>query len=414
MKSGARVLVVMPGQLSTTPRMVKVADSLADAGYAVRVVSASFVDWAREADRRMVTTRPWQWSAVEHSREHAPVVHAVSGARRHLARSIARFTGPDAAPWWAVTRAVTRVFDELLRRGLETDVDFVYSGSFGGIPVADAIGRRRGVPFAVDLEDLHTAESVAPDQVLHHGLARRVLERVLPRARFATTGSEGMAERYREEFGVRPAVLHNVFRLPSSTPAIAREHDGPLRLYWFSQTIGPGRGIEDMVSAALAAGVPAEITLRGRVAGDYVDRVRRMTAAAPNVSLTIEPPCDPDRLIELSATHDVGFASEHDQVENRQVCLTNKVFTYLLAGVPVAMNDTRAQKHLGAELGEAAFVYRTGEIAPLAAWLRALATDRARLRRAREAAWQQAARRWHWQHEAEEGQLLSLVAGALA
>jgi hypothetical protein len=408
-----RVLVVMPGQISTTPRMLKAADSLAHAGYDVRVVSAGFTDWARDADQRLAASRPWSWVPVEHGRERAPAVNALTGVRRHVARTIARVTSPAAAPWWACTRAVARAFDELVARGVEAQPDFVYGGSFGGIPVAYEIGRRCGVPFAIDLEDLHTAESVAPDRALHHGLARRVIEHVLPRAAFATTGSESMADRYAAEFGVRPAVLHNVFPI-GTPPMLDRPVNARLRLYWFSQTVARGRGIEDMVAAVAAAGVPAEITVRGRASTEVADSLQRLSSATPNVTLRLEPPADPDSMIDLCVPHDVGFASEHEPVENRQVCLTNKVFTYLLAGMPIAMSDTVAQRKLAAQLDEAAFVYRAGELGPLGEWLRQLATDPLRLRRAREAAWHHAARRWHWQHEAEEGQLLSLVARAIA
>ena len=406
-------LVVMPGHLSTTPRLLKVADSLADAGYNVRVVSAGFTDWARAADDRLAKHRPWRWTMVEHSRDHAPLVHAKTGARRHLARTVARASGVTSAPWWATTRALSRVHDELVARGLQEPCDFVYGGSLGGIAVAAEIAARAGVPFAVDLEDLHTAESVAADAALQHGLARRMLARVLPRATFVTTSSECIAERYAAEFGVRPAVVHNVFPIPDHPPDLT-PHDGALRLYWFSQTIGPARGIEDMIAAVAAARIPAEITLRGRSAGSFVDAMRGAAAAVPGLTLRVEPPADPDRMIELCRAHDVGFASEHEAIENRQICLTNKVFTYLAAGVAIAMSDTRAQRHLAAELDAAAFLYRPGEIEPLAAWLAQLSTDRTRLRRSREAAWQQAVRRWNWHHEAEEGQLLSLVARAVA
>jgi hypothetical protein len=408
-----RALVVMPGHLSTTPRMLKVADSLAAARHEVRVVSAGFTEWARAADERLARSRPWHWTVVEHSREHAPAVHARTGVRRHLARTLARIGGAPSASWWAATRALTRVYDELVAGGLREPCDFVYGGSLGGIAVAAEIAERRAVPFAVDLEDLHTAESVAPDHALQHGLARRVIERVLPRAAFLTTSSECIAERYAAEFGVRPAVVHNVFPLPLQPPEL-ESLEGPLRLYWFSQTIGPARGVEDMVAAVAAARIPAEITLRGRAAGDFVDHIRRSAASVPQLTLRVEPPADPDRMIELCAAQDVGFASEHEPVENRQLCLTNKVFTYLSAGVAVAMSDTRAQRQLAAQLGEAAFLYRPGAIEPLAAWLRELSADRAALRRARAAAWQHAVRRWHWHHEAEEGQLLSLVTRAVA
>jgi glycosyltransferase involved in cell wall biosynthesis len=406
-----RVLVVMPGHLSTTPRMLKAADSLASHGHAVRVVSAGFLGWAHSADQRTAAARSWRWDVVEHSRERAPLLHAASGARRHLARAIARAAGANAASWWACTRALSRVHDELVSTALTERCDFVCGGSAGGLAVAEEVGRKAGVPFAVDLEDLHTAESVAPDASLYHALAARILARVLPRAAFVTTSSDCIGARYREQFDIAPAVLHNVFSLPKTAPQLARE-PGPLRLYWFSQTIGPGRGIDHMLAAVEHAGIAADVTLRGHATGEYLSHLRERAAAVPNLRLRIEPPADPDRMVELCAGHDVGLSAEFECVENRQLCLTNKIFTYLLAGLPVALNDTLAQRQIAGQLGDAAFLYPSADTAVLSGWLHALASDPARLRRHREAAWQQAVRRWHWEHEAEEGQLLSLVRAA--
>ena len=78
-----------------------------------------------------------------------------------------------------------------------------------------------------------------------------------------------------------------------------------------------------------------------------------------------------------------GFAGESERVKNRQVCLTNKIFTYLLAGMPVALSDTEAQRRLASCLGDAAFLYQPSDTRGLAEWLRALAADEGRLRRHR-------------------------------
>jgi glycosyltransferase involved in cell wall biosynthesis len=408
-----KVAVVMPGHLATTPRMLKTADSLARAGYDVRAISAGFEPWARDADSRTTATRTWRWQVVEHGREQAPIRHARTGLRRHLARRAARAVGPHNAPWWACTRALSRVHDELVAAACREPLDLVIAGSIGGLGVAAEIGRRARVPFAVDLEDFHPAESVAPDAPLYHGLAERVLSRVLPGAAFVTTSSECIAARYRERFGITAAVLHNVFQLPVQKPPFTRD-GGPLRLYWFSQTIGPGRGIEELIAAAAHAGVPTEITLRGQSNGTFVSQLLQRAAAVPGLALRVEPPADPDRMVALCAGHDVGLSAEIERVENRQLCLTNKVFTYLLGGLPVVLNDTLAQRRLASELADAAYLYSSGDVQSLGEWLRALALDPQRLRRHREAAWQQAVRRWHWEHESEEGQLLTLVQRALA
>src|ERR1700682_3178400 len=91
-----RVCVVTAGQLSTCPRMLKAADALAEAGYRVRLVSARHTEWADLCDRdaRGRRTTAWDWTAVDHRREGAPLRYAWSGARR-------RGAGMRPGPLWA-------------------------------------------------------------------------------------------------------------------------------------------------------------------------------------------------------------------------------------------------------------------------------------------------------------------------
>jgi siroheme synthase len=56
--NGLRVCWVTTGHPSTNPRLVKEADALIDAGYAVHVVACKFAGWANCADRRF-EARPW-------------------------------------------------------------------------------------------------------------------------------------------------------------------------------------------------------------------------------------------------------------------------------------------------------------------------------------------------------------------
>ena len=67
----ARICVVTAGHLSTCPRMLKAADALHAAGYAVRVVSANHTPWAQAADREVVRSRGWKWTVVDYARETA-------------------------------------------------------------------------------------------------------------------------------------------------------------------------------------------------------------------------------------------------------------------------------------------------------------------------------------------------------
>ena len=119
-------------------------------------------------------------------------------------------------------------------------------------------------------------------------------------------------------------------------------------------------------------------------------------------------------MIECARGYDVGLALEQMTPRNRQLCLTNKAFTYVLAGMAIAITDTPGQHALGIDLGRAAALVPAGDIDALAGAFARWADHPSALDCAKRTAWQAAARRWHWEHEAERGALLSLVRQALA
>jgi hypothetical protein len=187
-----------------------------------------------------------------------------------------------------------------------------------------------------------------------------------------------------------------------------------LRLYWFSQTIGPGRGLEDAVRAVGVSGVNATLTLRGRATDSYVAVLRAEAArVAPSLTLRVEPTAAPSAMIALSAEHDVGLSLEVPVTQNRRVCLSNKAFTYLPAGLPVIFSDTPAQRWLANQLGAAAAIYPSADVEAMARVL-VKWQDRNTLSCAREAALAAAHDRWRWDHPCEEGAALQLIERALA
>jgi hypothetical protein len=79
----------------------------------------------------------------------------------------------------------------------------------------------------------------------------------------------------------------------------------------------------------------------------------------------------------------------------------------------VVLTSTTAQAALAHDLEEAAFVYAPGDVDSLARGLRSWYVNRESLMAAKKAAWAAARRRWHWEHAADRGALLDLIANAL-
>jgi hypothetical protein len=309
-----------------------------------------------------------------------------------------------------VRRAFGRVHAELVHAIAAEPTDLIYGGTTGALAAIAEGARRRATSYALDLEDLHSAETSGPDAAFADELAARVEQSVISKAAFITTSSEAIGAVYEHQYGVAPVVLHNTFPLPDREPDFTRTDLQTLRLYWFSQTIGPGRGLEEAIAAVGRAGIRAELALRGRPLAGYFESLQQLGAAqAPRLTLVHQPPAPPDAMVDLSRGFDVGLALEQMDVRNRQLCVTNKAFTYILAGVAVAMTDTPGQHALGLDLGRAAALVPPGDVESLAAAFAAWAADPSALAFAKLSAWEAAKRRWHWEHEAERGALYRLV-----
>ncbi|HET7875191.1 MAG TPA: glycosyltransferase [Methylomirabilota bacterium] len=412
-----RICVVTAGHLSTCPRMLKAADALAGAGYRVRLISTRHVAWAFEADRDVCRRRAglWEWTEVDYSRRTGSSLRRWSGMRFRAAQAIARAAGPERVPRAVALRGYARVHPELVAAITAEPADLVYGGTTGALAAVAEGARRIGAPYALDLEDLHSAEQDdSPEARLAHALAARIERTVLHGAAFLTTSSPAIAAAYAEHYGVYPRPIHNTFPLPARAPEAMPSLGEGLSLYWFSQTIGPHRGLEDVVRAMGTAEIPGELHLRGRPIPDYLEALqRRCDETAPRLKLVLHPPLPPDDMVESCAGYDAGLSLEQGHVLSRALCLTNKAFTYILAGLPVVFTDTPGQRPLAEDLGAAAWRYPLGDVDGLAAGLRRWSEDKPLLARAKAAAWEAARRRWHWEHPDDRGALLEAVAGAL-
>lgn len=395
--------------------MLKAADALAGAGYEVSVVATRHEPWATDADADVRSRRAWPVRVVDYRRHGGAATYWRTGIEHRAARAIAGMTGPARAPLPIVARAFARVHTALVRAIVATPADLIYGGTTGALAAIAEAARRTGTPYALDLEDYHSGETTGPGAPTIDALATRIEQAILGGAVFLTTSSRAIAGAYDARYGVRPAVVHNTFPLPAQTPDFARADPGVLRLYWFSQTIGPGRGLGEAIVALGRSGVRAELTLRGRPLDGFVDALQTLASThAPAVALIHQPPAPPDAMVDLARAHDVGLALEHGAPRNRTLCMPNKGFTYILAGLAIAGFDTPGQHDLGADLGRAALLVPPGDIDALAGAFARWGSDPAALDCAKRTAWQAATRRWHWEHEAERGTLYRLVQEALS
>src|SRR6185295_11120638 len=100
---------------------------------------------------------------------------------------------------------------ELVAAAVAEPADLIYGGTTGALAAVAEAARRLGVPYGIDFEDLHSAETLGDDAAAVDALAARVERSVIAGAAFTTASSEAIADAYADRYGVKPATVHNTF-----------------------------------------------------------------------------------------------------------------------------------------------------------------------------------------------------------
>jgi len=377
--------------------MVKAASAFSDAGYRVRVVSATLTDHFRTMDERLAAAQGWQWDPVEWSADREWLTYTYTRIRHQMAQRATAVLGRERVPFALATAAFHRLHGEIGRRAAREPADFYYGGGGGAIAAVAEAASRNAAALGVDLEDFHSGQSHDSDG--RQALVERVERSVLANAALVTAGSPAIADAYTRKYTVPATAVCNTFPLPPLSPSVENRGAGdPLRLYWFSQTIGPGRGLEAVIAAAALSKVRVDVHLRGAADDAFVRDLRgRASRSAPAIGLHIHGVESSGAMVDLCRPYDIGLAAEPGSSLNNALSLSNKALTYPLAGLALAVTDTPGHRPLIDDLGDDLVVYPPDDVDTLASGLRRWSADPAALAQAKNASWRAAVRRWHWE-----------------
>lgn len=325
--------------------MVKEARVLADAGYDVEVLT-SILDPANRHQEVSRVGRGWSANFLIDNSSQAFTDRfrwTYLRTRRIVANKLYRATGLSSQCLFGYCAP------ELTRACLRSDADLcilhLESAMFAGLALI-----KRGRRVALDFEDWYSED--LPEEARRYrpfGLLRECEQELARESVYTMATSASMSTAIADAFDApKPRVVLNTFPLDQQQAIdgkyVDRYDRSRLSICWFSQTIGPGRGLELLMEATHHLKSKIEIHLRGNCAADYERRLR--DGAAPHVRphVFIHPTVPHDDLLSRIAEHDIGFAGEVPTCLSRDLTITNKLFQYLQASVPVVATWTHGQK----------------------------------------------------------------------
>lgn len=338
------IVIVTTGQPSVNPRVVKEADALQAAGNNVTVLFCFWIHWAADADTILLKKIKWNYQLLGGSPSNNRLLYFFARARFKINAALNKQFGNRLL---FAERAQARCYDELLKAAKSIKADWYIGHNLGSLSIAVKAGAYHKAKVGFDFEDYHREENNEMPEYEQ----RRIIyleEKYVTNLDYISASSPLIMERLTRSSPafLKPVVtLLNCFPL-SQQPIFTRklQDDETLQLFWFSQTIGKNRGIEELIEALKRLNDPLiHLTLAGRCNDDMKAFLEENTHNITE-NIHLAGIIQPDHLPSFAANFDIGLAIETGFSTNNDIALSNKIFTYLLAGNAVILSETCMQK----------------------------------------------------------------------
>lgn len=404
------LLILIGGHLATAPRPQKEAAAAVAAGFRVSIRGTWWDDRLAAEDLELAKIIGADYSPVVDLRQCNPTSRQVTRLRQRIARELFVRLG------FVTPRVLGTGAPEMLREAQKLKPDLTMVHSEAGLWVAKQL-LREGFRIGVDFEDWFSQDLRPEDRQGRPVNEIQRLERHLLRSAHLTlTTTRVMAEALAEDAQCErvPEVIPNCFPWagapkPGEGPRDKRDPEA-LSLYWFSQTIGPGRGLETLAKALLNLRGKWQLHLRGELRGHrtWFEATFPQSIRGRVVLQTTVFNCT---LAAHSSSHDIGLALEESDLQSRDLTATNKIFEYLRCGLGVVATATRGQEEVMASSPGAGWVVPPNDVEALQNVLQSLLDDRSEVATAKVAAGHAAARPWAWERYSIKLQGALLKAG---
>lgn len=255
---------------------------------------------------------------------------------------------------------------ELERTAKENKSSLYIAHNLGALPFAVKAAELYNTKCGFDAEDYHRGED--HENSFHWRYATRLEDFYIPKLDYLSCSSPMIYQEYQKHYpNIRKLTVLNVF-----DPIISKESKSTeqvIKLFWFSQKIGFGRGLEDIIAALqFLPKKQFSLTLLGSIDAYTKKYFDELNSNQCDI-IYIEPVAS-DEIFNLVSNFDIGLCLEPGRDKNNSIALSNKAFTYLSCGIALLLSDTPAQESFYKNHPEIGQLYNRGNINDLVKKLR--------------------------------------------
>jgi glycosyltransferase involved in cell wall biosynthesis len=324
--SPVRVCMHVLGQVRLDVRVMREAIALLEAGFSVSIIDV-------------------EAKGSQTVEEH---IHGV--CVKHIVRP-AWFVPAHFKPWFLV-KYMLMIISGIFRL-VRSPVDVYHAQDQRALPACYIAALIRRKPLVFDAHELPLSDAVLRRWRGLHALSTWFLASVLPRCAGVITVSSPIAQEIGKLYRVSEVSLVRNVPVYQSVAKSNKLRQylglGPdVRIALYQGGMQPNRGLDRLVRAAPFLGPNILIVLLGPTTKETRSQLEALILSEGVANcVKLLPPVPYEELLEWTASADIGLiVYSPDDSLNVKMCLPNKLFEYLMAGIPVLASELEAVKEV--------------------------------------------------------------------
>ncbi|PIY08625.1 MAG: hypothetical protein COZ18_11305 [Flexibacter sp. CG_4_10_14_3_um_filter_32_15] len=352
--SKKHICFVSVGHISSNPRLVKEATLAAQKGYNVSIVGVQTLEKLVSFDEELIEKNP-NWNVFIYPFYQKKGLYFLGTFFHHFAKRLPKLANQSILGKLSISTPLWFPIYHYLK-SIKADLYIVHNITM--LPLVVKIAKKNNAKIGLDIEDAYAVMSEGIDENIVD-----IEKKYLSQLDYLTCASPLYVDFYNKHYQNLPTItpILNVFEDVEEQEKKEykdRKNTNNLSLYWFSQTTGKGRGIEQIIEALnVLDRSDIELHLRGIVSQEtkeyFLSLVKSETIKK---NIFFHPLVSNQELASRTAEHDIGLALELKEPLNRDLCLTNKIFQYLNTGLAILASNTTAQKFIMEENPQVGFL----------------------------------------------------------
>lgn len=326
-----KITIITGQHLVSNPRVWKEANALSKYGYNVSIYSTWYSNEHLIADKKL----------IDDSVLYLPAISLIKSKQRLHIILYAKLVKKIATIIFTLFQ-LDSIFQVLylpyhqLKKIKESKPDLYICHQEAGLLIGKEL-LKLGYKVAFDFEDWYSEDYLKRDRPTR--LLRKAEIEALQHAIFVTCPSESLFKNFSLRYKVKVPikVIYNSF--PDMISRDNEENKISNSLVWFSQTIGPNRGLEPFINALKILKLPLEIHLIGNSTIKFQKQLLRLTEGTSHI-IKFHAIMSHEELMKLLPCFEIGLALETNCSESRVYTITNKILTYLQLNLTVIATDT--------------------------------------------------------------------------